>query len=65
MNEQNIGTNRAMPIPLRGNRAGLIGFPVNALPPLLREMVQVERRLLEGSLAVIGVLIADVRHDLM
>lgn len=26
------------PTPLRGNRANLIDFPVNALPPILREM---------------------------
>lgn len=31
-------TQWAIPTPLRGNRSNLIDFPVNALPPILREM---------------------------
>ena len=34
----NNETQWAKPTPLRGNRSNLIEFPVNALPPILREM---------------------------
>ena len=34
----NNETQWAQPTPLRGNRSNLIDFPVNALPPILREM---------------------------
>ena len=34
----NLTNQWVQPIPLRGNRSNLIDFPVNTLPPILREM---------------------------